>query len=182
MKAVVPVAAILAAVTGGLYFLKGQVGRPGAEAGAEIKVGSILPDFELKPYDGGPARKLSQLGAKVVMVNFWATWCEACMVELPSIVEAREKYHARGFEVLAIDVDENPAAVVPKVAARLGMKFPILTDPEGELAELFDVHAIPLTVVAGKDRKVLYMESGERDWSADDARAQLEKWLGEAGG
>jgi peroxiredoxin len=103
-------------------------------------------------------------------------------VELPSIIQARERYHAKGFEVIAIDVDENPQAVVPKVAAQLGMKFPIFADPDGALTDLFDVHAIPLTAVVDKSRKILYLEPGERDWNAADARAQLEKWLAESGG
>ena len=58
-----------------------------------------------------------------------------------------------------------------------GIDFQVYTDPETRLSELFDVHAIPLTVILDKDRRILFMESGEMDWTSHQFKAQLERWL-----
>ena len=99
------------------------------------------------------------------------------MEEMPSIVALREKYSAKGFEVVGVNVDENPDQVVPPTIKKLGMKFPIFTDKSNALAELFDVHAIPLSVIMDKDRKILLIESGGRDWMSTDIQQMMDKWL-----
>ncbi len=143
-----------------------------------LNTGAVLPDFTLEKLEGG-SLPVSQLKYKILLVNFWATWCEACMVEMPSIIQLKEKFKDRGFEVAAIDVDENPAVVVPKVAKRLGMNFPIFIDHDSELADLFEVNAIPLTAIINRDRKILAIEPGERNWMSDAVQAKVEKWLSE---
>ena len=112
-----------------------------------------------------------------IVVDFWATWCEACMEEMPSMVALREKYAAQGFEILAINVDENPSQSVPPIVNSLKIKFPIFTDKTNALSEMFDVHAIPLSVMINKDRKILMIESGGREWNDDEVHQMLEKWL-----
>jgi thiol-disulfide isomerase/thioredoxin len=175
------VAVIVAAAVGGLLFIKSQVRNPmhpEGEAPPEIAVGATLPDFELVPLGGGQPVASSRLGARVILVNFWATWCEACMIEMPSIEKLRAAYRSRGFEVVAVNVDENPDAVVPRVIKQLGLSFPIYVDKDARLAELFDVHAIPLTVILdNRTRKILFIESGERDWNGADIRSRLDSWL-----
>jgi len=183
-KVLAPIAAILAVVLVALYALKSSVsskneGEAGHDqAAVEIQTGTVLPDVTLHAFGGG-TKKIGDLKAKVVLMNFWASWCEACMVEMQSIVKLREAYHDKGFEVAAIDVDDNPEAVIPKIVRQKGMTFPVFTDDGQRLSELFDVHAIPLSVVMNKDRKVLMLESGERDWNGKDIRSQLEEWLSE---
>jgi len=178
LKILAPVAVIVAMVGGGLFALSRMAGNPGP-ADVAVVVGATIPDFELQDLQGKKS-KFSDLGAKgtkVIMINFWATWCEACVVEMPSIVELRRSFKDRGFEVLAVNVDENPTAVVPKAARELGIDFPVYIDPETKLAALFDVHAIPLTVIIDKTGKVLFVESGERNWNGSDIREQMERWL-----
>lgn len=182
-KALIPVVIILALVVGGLYAVKSQVSRPAGSAAdgvpggrAEIQVGKRLPDFELQQFQG-KALKASELGAKVTLINFWATWCEACMVEMPSIIKLRHAYSAKGFEVVAINVDQNPEAVIPRVTQKFGFGFPVYFDKDQKLSDLFDIEAIPLTVLIDKDRKILLIENGERDWNGSDIRARLERWL-----
>jgi thiol-disulfide isomerase/thioredoxin len=176
-KALLPIAVILVLVVGGLFAIKSTVGkRP--EGAVEVKVGATLPDFKLKRFGGdGGEVLLSSLPAKVLMVNFWATWCEACMVEMPSIVKLRSRYHAQGFEVLPVNVDENPEKVLPEILPELGLTFGVYHDGDGELSRIFDVHAIPLTVILDRNRKVLFIEGGERDWDDREIHAMLERWL-----
>jgi len=143
----------------------------------EARVGATVPDVDL-PKLGGGVVKLSGLGSKVTLINFWATWCEACMVEMPTLVKLHEAYKSKGFEIAAINADENPDAVVPKTIADLRIPFPVFVDPEGRLADVFDVHAIPLTVILDSQRKVLLIETGERDWFGSEIRQLMDKWLG----
>ena len=99
------------------------------------------------------------------------------MEEMPSIVQLRDAYKDKGFEVVGVNLDENSATVVPKAIKQLKIQFPIFQDPENKIAEYFDVHAIPLSVMLNKDRKILYIENGERNWNDQESRTQLEKWL-----
>jgi thiol-disulfide isomerase/thioredoxin len=177
-KILAPVGAIIGLVLIAVVVIKKQsqsafegTGQPA------IEVGGQLPDFDLVQFSSGKEMKFSELDKKVVLVNFWATWCEACMVEMPSIVKLRKAYESKGFEVLALNVDENPEAVLPKTLNRLGLDFPIYVDRDQKLADLFDVHAIPLTVILDRNRKILFIETGERDWNGSDIHAKLEAWL-----
>ena len=99
------------------------------------------------------------------------------MIEMPSIVKLRETYRAKGFEVVAINLDEKPTAALPQTMKKLGIDFTVYLDHDQKLADLFRVEAIPLTVILDKDRKVLMIENGEKDWDGAEFRAQLEKWL-----
>jgi thiol-disulfide isomerase/thioredoxin len=145
---------------------------------ATTKVGATLPDFSLQTLEGKKL-KFSELGAKVVLLNFWATWCEACVVEMPSIVKLNQMYKDKGLKVVAVNLDDKPAAVVPKAVRQLKIDFPIYIDADGSLANLFDVHAIPLTIIMDKDRKVLHVEGGERDWTDDDIKTKMDQWIGQ---
>ena len=173
-KVILPVLAVLALVLAGLQMLKSSL--PTRTVTAEMQVGSKVPDFILQQFQGGKVGS-ADLKGKVILVNFWATWCEACMVEMPSLIKLRNSYKERGFEMVSINVDENPESVIPATLKQLGIDFPIYTDAGGKLAELFDVHAIPLTVIIDKDHKVLLIESGERDWNGSDIREQVDRWL-----
>lgn len=179
-KVLLPIAIILLLVIGGLTLLKSQLPAPSRPPGTgQLAVGVTLPDFKLTPLQGPPIQA-SQLKSKISLINFWATWCEACVQEMPSIVALRNTYASRGFDVVSIDVDDNPEAVVPNAVRKFGMTFPIYKDPDNKTADIFDVHAIPLTVVMNHDRKILFIESGEKDWNSADSRKQIEDWLADA--
>lgn len=189
IQALAPVFVIILVVVGALYVIKAQMPQKAASTGAPeqgqdsgtpqggAQVGATLPDFELNGIAGGKSAKLSEFHGGVTLVNFWATWCEACMDEMPSIVQLRNAYKDKGFEVVGVNLDENGEAVVPKAIKQLKIQFPVFQDPNNKIAEYFDVHAIPLSVVLNKDRKILYIENGERNWNDQESRTQLEKWL-----
>ncbi|MCM2277616.1 MAG: redoxin family protein [Oligoflexia bacterium] len=177
IKILAPVAFILSLALGGLFAVKSQLKRGAPESSAaHLSEGAQLPDFTV-PVFGGGKMTVSELKAKVVLVNFWASWCEACIVEMPSIIELRKSYKDRGLEVLAINVDEKPEAVVPRMTKQLGIDFPVYVDQDGALSELFDVHAIPLTVLIDANRKVLLIHNGERDWNSEEIRSKVERWI-----
>jgi thiol-disulfide isomerase/thioredoxin len=180
-RVVLPIVIVLSLVVGGLLAIKASVNKNNTDHAHtfDLMEGAQVPELDLLPLDGSTAIKLSSLKHKVMMLTFWATWCEACMVEMPSIVALRDKFAPRGFEVLGINVDENPAKVVPGVVKTMNVKFPQFIDPEGALSEVFDVHAIPLTVIFNQDKKILFVESGERDWNNEEVHQMMEKWLAE---
>ena len=179
-KIFIPIIVILVVIVGSLMAIKASVQKESrlAVQPVELNEGAELPNFSLNPLTGDPI-KLGDLPHKVVLINFWATWCEACMEEMPSLVSLRDQYASKGFEVLGVNVDENPAQVVPETAKKLGIKFPIFTDKGNALAEMFDVRAIPLSVLIDKNRKILLVESGGRDWNTEDIHQMLDKWLSE---
>ena len=183
-KTLVPVALIVVLAAGGIFLMRGKMTQSGSQstsstasyAPIEIRVGSQLPDFVLKKFGAGEI-KASQLSSRVTLINFWATWCEPCVIELPSLVKLHEKFKAKGFDIVAINVDENPEQVLPRAIQKYGLSFGVYLDPGQKLSELFDVQNIPLTVVMDRERKILFVEPGGRDWNDSSALAMVQKWL-----
>jgi thiol-disulfide isomerase/thioredoxin len=174
-----PLFGILVLVVTTLLVIKASVNRNTAlnrPEKVEISEGAELPDLELTRIDGSKT-PLSRLPHRIMMINFWATWCESCIEEMPSLVKLRDQYAPKGFEVLGINVDENPKKATPPMIEKFKMKFPQFTDPGNVLADLFDVHAIPLSVVVNQDRKILLVENGGRDWDSEDVHQLMETWL-----
>lgn len=184
-KTLIPIGVVLATVVLALIIvknklvrgpqIKSQQGIP-LQSTVPIKKGVKLQDFQLVRHQGSPIL-FSQLSAKVTLINFWASWCEACMVELPSIIKLREKFQTRGFDVALVNLDEHPDKVLPTILKRLKIDFPIYLDPESKLGSFFNVHAIPLTVVLSKGGEVLFHHSGEYDWSSPKIHKLAEEWL-----
>jgi peroxiredoxin len=179
-RLLIPVVAILAITIASLMAVKASFQKPKTRLTepVELSEGSQLPDLELVRMDGSKV-SLSDLKHKVMLINFWATWCEACLEEMPSLVQLRSQYSPKGFEVLGINVDDNPVPAATQMAARLSINFPLFTDKNGDLSAVFDLNAIPLTVIINGDRKILMVESGGRDWNSEEIQQLLGKWLSE---
>ncbi len=116
------------------------------------------PPLELKytAVDGTPV-DLSKMRGKVVLVDFWATWCGPCREEVPNVVAAYQKYHDKGFEVLGVSLDNDQDAMTT-FAAQNGMVWPQYFDGKGwdnAIASENGVHAIPAMWLIGKDGKLI---------------------------
>ncbi|MGK5088198.1 TlpA disulfide reductase family protein [Bdellovibrionota bacterium FG-2] len=179
----VPVLVVVTIVFVTLSVLKSQIkkhpnlsGDPNAPSITEVRVGAVLEDLTFERL-GASSIHFSELKGKVVLINFWATWCDACVVEMPSILALWKEYHGQGFEVVSVNEDENPEAVVPKAIAAMKLEFPVAIDRNAKLSDRFDVHAIPLTVILDSNRKVLAVEDGERDWNSKRVQTLIEGWL-----
>lgn len=103
--------------------------------------GALAPDFVLAGVDGR-SHQLDALRGSPVLVNFWATWCEPCRLEMPAIQTRYERFHETGLEVLAVDFDE-PKSDVVSFGDSLGLTFPLLLDPGGEVQSLYQVRGYP---------------------------------------
>lgn len=120
------------------------------------EVGAQAPDFSLQGLDGDLI-SLSQFRGRVVLLNFWATWCGPCRLEMPAI---QDRYNDGGFEVLAINFDEPAAQIVPFVA-ELRLTFPVLLDPGGSVQELYRVRGYPTSFLVDADGVIRFFHIGE---------------------
>ncbi len=130
-------------------------------ATAALAPASPAPDFTLRSAEGRNLRLAEQRGS-VVLVNFWATWCGPCKVELPHLVRLHEKYRGAGFVLLGVNVDEDPKAAVA-LAQRLGVTFPVLFDADKSVSRLYALDSMPSTVLIDRDGRVRHLHRGYRD-------------------
>jgi len=139
-------------------------GSPAAGLGSSVRVGSAAPDFTL-PSLAGPPVSLHEQQGKVVLINFWATWCAPCREEMPALQAAYEKLADQGLVVLGVNwtqVDYLPD--VEAFVEALGLTFPILLDPDGTVSEdLYQVLGLPTSVLIGRDGTIRSVRIGILD-------------------
>ncbi|HYC48345.1 MAG TPA: TlpA disulfide reductase family protein [Burkholderiales bacterium] len=128
--------------------------------------GEHAPKLALKGPDGG-AHDLGAHRGKVVLVNFWATWCEPCRHEMPSIQRLRDKLAGKAFAVLMVNVDE-PDARVRRFLAETKLDLPVAMDQSKAVTRAWSVRVLPTTFLVGPDGRLRYRLVGDIDWSADE--------------
>jgi peroxiredoxin len=144
---------------------------------AAVTPAMIAPDFTLRTM-GGPNLRLQEQRGQVVLVNFWATWCGPCRQEIPHLNRLHEKYRSSGFQVLGINIDDDARAAT-ELATRLGVKFPVLLDTDKKASRLYDMSAMPATVVIDRDGRVRYVHRGYRDGFEKTYEQQIRELLKE---
>jgi peroxiredoxin len=130
--------------------------------GSKLKKGQQAPDFTLKDLDG-KTWKLSDLkGKKIVMIDFWATWCNICKREMPILQKVYQEYQGKGVEFLGIALDENEAAI-KKVVREKGVTYPTLVDKDTKVAtEIYQLSGpIPYKVVIDLSGTIVYDHVGD---------------------
>lgn len=116
------------------------------------------PDFTLKRSTGGNV-KLSELRGRVVLVNFWATWCTPCKEELPFFNTLYRRYQNLGLEVLGVNIDKASSQAA-QMSTALGLTFPVLLDPSGKTSTLYQIRTMPTTYVVAKDGTLRHVHWG----------------------
>jgi len=129
-------------------------------AGATPATGSPAPDFTLKSAAGQNLRLGEQKG-RVVMVNFWATWCGPCRIELPQLSRLQQKYGDAGFTMLGVNVDDDFSKATA-VAQQLDVRFPVLYDDGKQVVKRYGVSAMPSSVLIDRDGRVRAVHLGYR--------------------
>lgn len=150
--------------------------QPPADGNLE---GQAAPAFQLSNLQGQTV-KLSDYQGKIVFLNFWATWCEPCKEEMPSMQRLREKMANRPFEILAVSLDPNPATEVPAFESKnkLKLNFPVLQDPEQNTAKnLYRTTGVPESFIIGADGKVIKHVIGAYEWDNAQIMAYFEDLL-----
>jgi len=122
-------------------------------------VSGPAPVFTLQSNKGQQVA-LAQLKGKVVMVNFWATWCVPCRQEMPHLEALYKKYNSLGFELLAVNVEKNNAEGARKWLEETPVTFPVLFDPENQVTKLYKVQTMPSTVIIGRNGTMRFIHQG----------------------
>lgn len=138
--------------------------------------GIVAADFIATDTEGRKQRFAAQRG-KVVLLNFWATWCPPCRREMPAMEQLHRAYGERGLAVVAVSQDQAPLAAVRAFAAELGLSFPVWHDRDGLAGRLYGIPGVPVSYLIGRDGRIAYKVSGEYDWTSPEARAAVEALL-----
>jgi cytochrome c biogenesis protein CcmG/thiol:disulfide interchange protein DsbE len=149
-----------------------------------IGVGVDAPDFTALTLDRPPREKsLSEYRGNVVVINLWATWCQPCVVEMPSIEQLQRAYGRRGLKIIAVSVDDpGTDEQIRDFVRRYGLTFEILHDPrgqDGDVSRIYQADKYPQTVVIGRDGIIRKKVIGATDWNSPVNRALMERLLEE---
>jgi thiol-disulfide isomerase/thioredoxin len=144
-------------LSGGVVRPQGQDAKPDAQDKANgPPIGSLAPDFELKLLGvKGKTMQLSSLKGKAVIVNFWATWCEPCKIEMPWLVELQKKYGPQGLQIIGVAVDDSEEKVISDFSHKMGVNYPVLLGTE-KVADLYGgVDGLPTNFFLDRSGKVV---------------------------
>lgn len=134
---------------------------------------SSAPDFSLLDQDGKPIA-LSALKGEVVLINFWASWCAPCRQEMPLLDTLYKRYKKLGFTLLGVNVEEDSDKARDLIKVN-SVSFPILFDRKNEVSKLYNLVAMPSTVMIDREGKVRFTHAG---YVAGD-ESKYDKWIRE---
>lgn len=131
-----------------------------------LRTGASAPRFSLPELGAEQPRSLERDTGKVVLVNFWATWCKPCLDEMPAMQRLYDALPRDDFELLAISVDEGSAEVI-EFRDRLALSFPILLDADRHVANQFQTFRFPESFLIGRDGRIAARYIGPKDWDSE---------------
>jgi peroxiredoxin len=162
-----------------LTFLFLQTLIPSSVLGHEdsfAKMGVVLPENEKKAPNfiletvTGKKISLNDFKGKAVLLNFWATWCQPCKKELPSMQRIYEELSSEGVEVVAISIDRNKKERVEKYIKNYNLTFPVLLDPSQKVRKDYFILGLPTSYLIGSDGNLKGFISGAREWDSNDSK------------
>ena len=139
--------------------------------------GTIPPEFDGRGADGREV-SLASLRGKVVLLNFWATWCLECRPEMPAFERLHREFSAQGLAVMGINARES-TATIREYAQELGLTFSLIPDPLGKINSTYGVIGLPTTFLIARDGRAVALAIGPREWSGKPARAVIQALLAE---
>ena len=140
------------------------------------RIGYRAPNFRLKDLAGEEVSLASYRG-QVVFINFWATWCVPCKVEMPYMEALYRDYKDKGFEILAISSDIQGESVVRPFVEKMRLTYPVLLDSDFHVDSKYLIRSVPTTVLVGRDGIITHILIGARNWNTPESRDLLEKLL-----
>ncbi|MBE0618749.1 MAG: TlpA family protein disulfide reductase [Proteobacteria bacterium] len=170
----------------GLLAAGGLSGRARAQDTAmKLDIGDTAPDFSLEEFSSGkPVALANYLGKKVVMLEFWATWCDICKTEMPRLVKEYDEYKGKGYELLAITLsrgDDKDRKKIEALKEKNQLSYPILMDTEFEVAtKIYGLSGpIPLKVIIDCEGKIRYTHVGDYADGVSEVPFVLDELLGD---
>lgn len=169
-------AVLIAVVVCGFLLL-----RPAAARGRERR--EVAPAFRA-PTLIGDTLSLSDYRGRVVLLNFWATWCPPCRAEMPAVQRAYERFGKRGFAVVSVSEDEDPSRQAPVARIRdfvleRATTFPVLLDPTGRVQQLYGVEGIPTSLLLDRQGHIVRRVLGPAEWDRPPYSTEIERLLAE---
>ena len=134
-----------------------------------VKLGEPAPNFQLRDLNGRLVT-LSDLRGKVVLLNFWATWCGPCRVEMPAMEQLYRTFLRKDLEILAVSTDAQGAAVTRPFQQENHLTFPILHDADYRVGLTYGARSLPMTFMVDRQGVVRHQIFGARDWGAPEAQ------------
>ncbi len=156
---IIVIAVVVIAVAIVVFMVTMKKGNYVPTAPGEPAIDFTLPDLEGKQYS------LKDYRGKVVFLNFWATWCEPCKEEMPSMEIMYQAFQRRGFEIIAVSVDSGDTSVVKEFQKEYGLSFPILHDKRGKIKERYKTTGVPETFIIDQNGIIAEKIMGTRDWN-----------------
>ena len=138
-----------------------------------VKIGDEAPNFHLRDLDGH-VTSLSQFRGKVVLLNFWATWCGPCRIEMPAMEQLYRTFSRREFQILAISTDPQGMTVTRPFQQKTGLTFPILHDTDMQIGLTYGARSLPMTLMVDRQGIVRERIFGARDWDSPEARELIQ--------
>ncbi len=155
----------------------------GQESGLFSKIGiqsvrdnTKAPDFSLEGLNVKTVQ-LSALKGNVIFLNFWATWCDPCKDEMPSMDALYQRYREKDFVLLAISVEERNPEPARRFIQKHRYRLPVLLDPAGKTLDLFEIHRLPATVIIDKKGKIVGRAIGPREWNSPEVFSLIDQML-----
>ena len=133
-----------------------------------VKLGEPAPDFQLRDLEGRLVT-LSDFRGKVVLLNFWATWCGPCRVEMPAMEQLYRTFPRKDFEILAVSTDAQGEAVTRPFQKKNHLTFPILHDDDYLVGLTYGARSLPMTFMVDRQGVIRHQIFGARDWGAAEA-------------
>jgi len=144
---------------------------------ASEKMSGKAANFTLKSHSGKNI-KLSELRGEVVMLNFWASWCGPCRKEMPLLEKIHKKYKRLGFTLLGVNVEENSKAA-KNYLKDVKVSFPILFDTTNKTSKLYNVSAMPTTILIDRNGNKRFLHKGYKPGYENDYKKEIKKLLRE---
>ncbi len=164
---IIVIVVLLTVLVGPLFTVKSDAAENGKEA----------PDFQLTDL-GGTVHALSGLRGNVVVLNFWATWCPECLVEIDSLSAFAEKYGKRGVVVLSVSVDKNEAALREFLGGH-PVRFPVMIDREGDVfVRKYTIRGLPATIIIDRQGIIAARMLGAQEFLSKDFTGKIDGLLG----
>lgn len=145
---------------------------------SRVQLGAPAPDFQLWDLEHQPVTLASHKG-QVVMINFWATWCRPCQVEMPAMEQLYREFHPQGFEILAVSTDVQGTAVTKPFQEAMDLSFSIVHDSDFRVGVLYGARTLPMTFLIDRSGIIRHRIFGARDWHSAEARRLIHTLLHE---
>ena len=151
-----------------------------ASFGPSSLVGDKALEFAMRDMSGSYV-SITAMRGKVIVLNFWATWCPPCTVEMPGLDQLYHDYRADGLEVIGVSSDGSEVGI-REFLSETPVDFPILHDRSGRVTKLYGVNSLPTTFLIDRSGTVVNLFMGEQDWTSPRMRDRIESFLKRASG